>query len=846
MAKTYEELLEQAAIIRDETAAGKNTATRVGGTITDAVDYVKNLQDTYAGIHAEAAEAKADAAAAQTAAETAQTTAAALLQDTPWEGRHMNMFTETGEYHIHGERTDTNDGLPILNAGSGHTIEARLTVLDSSLTNGTGAKTDIVVTQILRLSNRTGGDGHVYVRTAQAENKSQLATPSSTAWGTWEKLMGMFEKNAVTNIAELDTYTTNGMYSGLFQFENVTSAISGGVEMFTGSTFLMITVNGYAVAKAGLTPQLTQMLYLLPAKDFNATAKMYLRTAYWNKDADPKAWVWANWDRLATASEISGGGGGSIEEYNRLIELISANTAKISSVESTANSAKSAAETAQTAADTAEETANRARETATAASTDAQGAKTAAETAQSTATAAQTKNTEQDARLDNIEARIDPDIAGRVWNEDNGTPKAESYYGSVKALRDLPKRLGLGRYLVSDERQKTKLHPKDSHKYLDGSPAALDGTEGQCLWCWEGFYANIWHEGSRLIKAVTFDGPVGNDISIWIPAGGISWLGAGVMDRTEQKLCSVISDDERYRGGGGNALDASKYSKAPADTTPQITMLGMPATNISTTNFGTYARKRGEGWEANWFVARFVVEFLFEIIMGTENSQEAFNSNKDANGLYQGGLGTGVTDMPDWGNYNGTYPVIPTSVGLEAGDGVCLVEYTLPDASGGTYKTFNVPVFFGLVGAGFGHLWQWTRGLIMDAGEEKSLVYVTPSMYADYDPNTVADKILVAECPQKEGYIKRKSYQGLCCMPTEVGGTVTTRFGDYFGTNAATLKGLRVRAAGSDADGSSGAGASCTGTNSSAADAFANCSAPLCYFDEDPKIPLSQSIATNN
>lgn len=899
MAKTYEELLEQAAIIRDETAAGKNTATRVGGTITDAVDYVKNLQDTYAGIHAEAAEAKttANAAkltaaeaktnagsarsiaqsalltansakatadgiaataqeakeaadAAQTAAETAQTTAAALLQDTPWEGRHMNMFTETGEYHIHGESTDANDGLPILNSG---TIDARLTVLDSSLTRGTGEKTDTVVTQILRLSNRMGGDGHVYVRTAQAATKSQLATPSSTAWGTWEKLMGVFEKNSVKKIADLDTYTTNGMYSGLFQFENVTSAISGGVEMFTGSTFLMITVNGYAVAKAGLTPQLTQMLYLLPAKDFNATAKMYLRTAYWNKDADPKAWVWANWDRLATASEISGGGGGSIEEYNRLIELISANTAKISSVESTANSAKSAAETAQTAADTAEETANRARETATAASTDAQEAKTAADNAnnlateaQSTATAAQTKNTEQDARLDNIEARIDPDIAGRVWNEDNGTPKAESYYGSVKALRDLPKRLGLGRYLVKDDRTRRKLDPNDSTKYLDGTPAALDGTDGQCMWCWNGFYANVWHEGSRLIKAVTFDGPVGNDISIWIPAGGISWLGAGVMDRTEQKLCSVISEDERYRGGGGNALDASKYTKAPSAESPQISMLGMPATNISTTNFGNYARKRREGWEANWFVARFVVEFLFEIIMGTENSQEAFNSNKDANGLYQGGFGTGVTDMPDWGNYNGAYPVIPTSVGLEAGDGVCLVEYTLPDASGGTYKTFNVPVFFGLVGAGFGHLYQWTRGLIMDAGEEKSLVYVSPSMYAAYDPNTVSDKIMVAECPRVSGWIMRKSYKGLCCMPTAIGGSPTVRYSDQFYTSAETSKGIRVRAAGGSANRGTDAGASCTNAAYAATSVGAFCSAPLCYFEEDPKIPLSQSIATNN
>lgn len=895
MAKTYEELLEQAAIIRDETAAGKNTATRVGGTITDAVDYVKELQDTYKGIHAEAAEAKttanaakvtaaeaktnagsarsiaqsalltANAAkatadgiaataqeakdtadAAQTAAETAQTTAAALLQEIPWEGYHMNAFTDTGEYHIHGESTDANDGLPILNSG---TIDARLTVLDSSLTRGTGEETDTVVTQILRLSNRMGGDGHVYVRTAQAANKSQLATPSSTAWGTWEKLMGIFEKNAVTNIADLDTYTTNGMYSGLFA--DTTLQTLGGLQFTPGDTFLMVTVNGYAASAFG-TPQLTQMLYRLPSKkgSGNNSARMYMRTAYWNKDADPKAWVWANWDRLAMASEISGGGGGSIEEYNRLIELITANTEKISSVESTANSAKSAAETAKTAATSAQETANSAQTAAT-------EAKTAAETAQSTATAAQEKNAAQDARLDNIEARIEPDIAGRVWNEDNGTPTAESYYGSVKALRDLPKRLGLGRYLVKDDRTRRKLDPNDSHKYLDGTPAALDGTEGQCMWCWNGFYANIWHEGSRLIKAVTFDGPVGNDISIWIPAGGISWLGAGVIDRgdapftdkTKWKLCSVINNSEQFRGGGGTALDASKYTKAPADTTPQITMLGMPATRISTTDFGTYARRRGdgEGWEANWFVARFVVEFLFEIIMGTENSQEAFNANKDANGLYQGGFGMGVTDMQNWSGYNGYYPVIPTSVALEAGDGVCLVPYSLPQTDGvdgDAYHTFNMPVFFGLVGAGFGNLLQFVNGLLLDIGEEKSLVYVANNMYANYDPNTIEDKIMVAECPRVSGWITRKSYRGLCCMPTEIGGSQTIRYSDMLSTPTGISK--RVRAAGGNASQTTQAGESFVISNFGASHLEGMFTAPLCYFTEDPIIPDSQSIANNS
>lgn len=546
MAKTYEELLEQAAIIRDETAAGKNTATRVGGTITDAVDYVKELQDTYKGIHAEAAEAKTEAAAAkltaaeaktnagsarsiaqsalltanaakatadgiaataqeakeaaeeaQTAAETAQTTAAALLQEIPWEGYHMNAFTDTGEYHIHGESTDANDGLPILNSG---TIDARLTVLDSSLTRGTGAKTDTVVTQILRLSNRMGGDGHVYVRTAQAANKSQLATPSSTAWGTWEKLMGMFEKNAVKNIADLNTYTTNGMYSGLFA--NTTLQTLGGLQFTPGDTFLLITVNGYAASAFG-TPQLTQMLYRLPSKkgSGNSSARMYMRTAYWDKNADPKAWVWANWDRLATASEISGGGGGSIEELNRLNELIAANTTKISSVESTANSAKSAAETAKTAADTAQETANSAQTAATEAKTAAQEAKNTADNAHETATAAQTKNSEQDTRLNTAEATINSEKAKfealKVEFEKVKNSIGVNIYGSMRVSGISDPQLTFRRYIADGAAGNPLdvIHPclvekgtgkllhvlqnLNFEKDINGAPRKIDGSEGE-------------------------------------------------------------------------------------------------------------------------------------------------------------------------------------------------------------------------------------------------------------------------------------------------------------------------------------------------------------------------------
>lgn len=433
-------------------------------------------------------------------------------------------------------------------------------------------------------------------------------------------------------------------------------------------------------------------------------------------------------------------------------------------------------------------------------------------------------------------------IAGRWWNEDNATTKAAGWFGSLEALKKLPDTLGLGRYLVADDLTMRKLDPKDSTKFEDGSPAALDGSMGQCMWCWSRpWYFTTWREGSRSYWAITLK-PIEGRTSYRIPVGGTSWLGAGVMDRTENKLCSVISEEERYRGGNGAALTLATNAKRPALDTPQATMLGMAATSISTTAFGTNARKRGEGWEANWFVAQAAVEILILVIMGDRNTQAAFKEERDADGLYQGGFGTGVTDMPDWGGYNANYPVIPTSVGLEMGDGTGLVSYSLPASESAEdqetpYKTFNVPVFFGLVHAHFGHLFRWVRGLTVsqEAGV-KTEVYVAQSMAAAFDPNSIEGLKKVAECPQKEGYIKRKSFEGLCAMPTEVGGSSSTYYCDYFYTNGATATGLRVRAAGGSAYSGAAAGAFCVYAHTAPSSANAYYSSPLCFFAEDPAI----------
>jgi hypothetical protein len=153
----------------------------------------------------------------------------------------------------------------------------------------------------------------------------------------------------------------------------------------------------------------------------------------------------------------------------------------------------------------------------------------------------------------------------------------------------------------------------------------------------------------------------------------------------------------------------------------------------------------------------------------------------------------------------------------------------------------KIPVFFGLKHM-FGHLWSLARGLIVDVGEEKTRTYVAPSMY-DYTPGsgtdtTVAGMILASEQPRAEGHIKKQSMSKLCCMPTEVGGSSSTYFSDYFWTNvAAGSFGLRSRLCSGNANNGSNAGAFCANANNAVAVANTNVSLPLYFLNEKRERP---------
>jgi hypothetical protein len=427
-----------------------------------------------------------------------------------------------------------------------------------------------------------------------------------------------------------------------------------------------------------------------------------------------------------------------------------------------------------------------------------------------------------------IQAIHSKQFACRRWNETLSTPTGEAW-GNIDFLRALPSILGLGAYLVADDRSKRKLDPTNHYRFADGSPAALDGSMGQYMWCWAAHWFCTKKEGNYLYEAVTLEKLSGWECT-YVPAGGTSALGFGVMDRTNAKLCSVINTTPQFRGGNNNANYDGTYRS----------MLGMPATYISPTTTSVNARKRGTGWEANWYVSKAVQEYLFRIIMGTRHSQAAFNPEKDASGLFQGGLGSGVTGFNNtvWNEKFGYYPIVPCGAGVELGDGVGVFNYDVKDEDGTVLYTAPVPVFFGLKHL-YGHLWTVLRGLItnVEQGDSgKTLTYVARSLY-DYTPtddNTIDGMILASEQPRVEGWIKKQSMHKLCCMPTEVGGGSGTYFCDYFWTNVVAYYGLRSRLAGGRADTGTYAGAFCANSNAAVAWSDAYGSLPLCFFEEDP------------
>lgn len=262
-------------------------------------------------------------------------------------------------------------------------------------------------------------------------------------------------------------------------------------------------------------------------------------------------------------------------------------------------------------------------------------------------------------------------------------------------------------------------------------------------------------------------------------------------------------------------------------------LLGRPVTNLTLDQFRQAARKRGSGWEMYTYNAHKILFWLFAVEYATLDSQKPFNAQKDANGFAQGGLGPGPTQMTDWTNFNKINPLIPCGYTNEFGNGSGEKAYVVKNASGGTHATLMANRYRGIENP-FGHIWKYTDGANIqvttgDAG--LSILWTTddPSNFSDtsytgYDKkgnicrtNGYAKKMLLGE----DGDI----------VATEVGGSSSTYWCDYYYTNTSANR-MQVVLVGGGADDGSLAGLAHVHTNNAPSAATRSLGSRLCFFPE--------------
>lgn len=295
---------------------------------------------------------------------------------------------------------------------------------------------------------------------------------------------------------------------------------------------------------------------------------------------------------------------------------------------------------------------------------------------------------------------------------------------------------------------------------------------------------------------------------------------------------------ERYRGGNNNAAWDGTYRS----------LLGLPATATSLTNFRAYARNRGAagrngcGWNCYTYEVQRTIYWLFVIEYANRNCQAEFNPQPDSNGYKQGGLSDGVTTIGSakWNTLNGYYPFIPCGTTNSLGNATGVVEFTMPDEyDPGVVTKVKVPSYRGIENP-FGHIWSWTDGCLCliqsnDAGG-RSIFYTCddPTLFGSTEA-ALANYQERGDLPRTAGYVKTLMVGEYGeNMPIAVGASSSTYFCDYFYTSIAESgQALRGVFFGGTANNGAYAGLASAYTSDAPSGTGAGVGSRLCFIPED-------------
>ena len=310
------------------------------------------------------------------------------------------------------------------------------------------------------------------------------------------------------------------------------------------------------------------------------------------------------------------------------------------------------------------------------------------------------------------------------------------------------------------------------------------------------------------------------------------------MYRTDNLLCSAagaskLSDPNsiNFRGGDNTAEWDDTYRS----------LLGCPVTNLTRDQFRQAARKRGSGWEMYTYGAHKTLFWLFAVEYATLNSQKPFNAQKDANGFSQGGLGEGASQMTDWINFNNANPLIPCGYTNEFGNGSGEKAYVVKNASDGTHATLMANRYRGIENP-FGHIWKHTDGAniqVTTGDNGLSILWTTA------DPSNFSDSSYVGydkkgNICRVNGYAKNTLLgEDGDIIATEIGGSSSTYWCDYYYTNTSTNS-LRLVVVGGGSDGAD-AGFIRVNTSETPSGAYKHFGSRLCFF---PKYKSTEITTT--
>ncbi|MBS7401663.1 MAG: hypothetical protein KIG16_04075, partial [Eubacteriales bacterium] len=402
-------------------------------------------------------------------------------------------------------------------------------------------------------------------------------------------------------------------------------------------------------------------------------------------------------------------------------------------------------------------------------------------------------------------------------------PDSLTRIGKMELHKSLPCQSGMRRCMLNDDGTVNYyLGDTDSTKRDTGSAANLTGADGMVMVEMPDMYVRFEHDGNK--RRTLFSIYALPGFAKWSKMYGSAYEAS--LNRTNNKLSSVVNVTADYRGGVNNASWDGTYRS----------LLGMPVTNINLTAFRTYARNRGTNWNCNTYEFQKRAYWMFVVEYATLNSQKAFNAELNSEGYHQGGLGDGVTilNYSKWGTFNSYNPFIPCGTTNSLGNKTGVVSFTMPTEYDATKPVVSVPSYRGIENP-FGHIWKITDGVKFmiqsEADGGKSLIYVCDNP-ANYSSSGVTGYELRGELPRSDGYVKTICHgEHGDILPTAVGAGSTSYFCDYFYTNIPE-SGTAERACffGGSAYHGADAGFVYAHSANSASLAYADCGSRLCFL----------------